>query len=238
MKDPSFPLYARDWLTETCTMSLPARAVLMDLMCQQWLHGPLPDDPHKLRKMCAADKDEFDAVWPEVQERLVKTSGFGWVNERLEEVRQERAAYLERQRANGALGGRPPSKTQDKPKQNPVVTSGLTQTEPKHNLASASASASALSSSIATADIPLTPKGELGEAFNEWIAYKKEKGQAYKPKGLAALIKRLERMPDPIGAIQHSMAMNYTGVYPEKPHTNGKAIKETIYEKAVRLGGV
>ena len=62
------------------------------------------------------------------------------------------------------------------------------------------------------------------EALEMWIAYKKEKRQAYKPRGLEALKKKLLQLSNgnPEYAkviVEYSMGNNYTGLF--APKNNG-----------------
>lgn len=87
---------------------------------------------------------------------------------------------------------------------------------------------------------PLTPQGgtaeeqieipfcgELQEAFNDWIAYKAEKRQGYKPRGLKSLITQVKRYAEQFGeletanAIRNSMASNYQGIVFDRIGKNG-----------------
>lgn len=67
---------------------------------------------------------------------------------------------------------------------------------------------------------PLWVTNAFWDAFDLWIAYKKEKKQAYKPIGEHMLIKRLFRdftsEADVIAAIEYSMSQNWDGIFPEK----------------------
>ena len=59
------------------------------------------------------------------------------------------------------------------------------------------------------------------EALDMWLAYKKEKHQSYKPRGLAALKKKLLQLSNgnPEYAkviVEHSMGNNYSGLYAPK----------------------
>lgn len=59
------------------------------------------------------------------------------------------------------------------------------------------------------------------EALDMWLAYKKEKRQEYRPRGLAALKKKLLKMSNgnPEYAkviVEHSMGNNYSGLYAPK----------------------
>lgn len=63
---------------------------------------------------------------------------------------------------------------------------------------------------------------ELNDIFSQWLKYKNERRQSYKPRGLEALIKRLNKESELKGAdavaeaIEYSMANNYAGIYYEK----------------------
>lgn len=69
---------------------------------------------------------------------------------------------------------------------------------------------------VETIEIPFS--GELREAFDDWIAYKKEKRQPYKARGMKSLITQVRRYAEQFGdeatasAIRDSMASNYQGI--------------------------
>jgi len=54
--------------------------------------------------------------------------------------------------------------------------------------------------------------------LTEWLAYKKEKGQGYKPAGLKALIKKISVHSDDVlrEAVDQAMVSNWAGLFPEK----------------------
>lgn len=60
--------------------------------------------------------------------------------------------------------------------------------------------------------------GELREAVFDWLAYKKERRESYKPTGLKSLISRIQNYANQFGdtetagAIRDSMASNYAGI--------------------------
>ncbi len=58
------------------------------------------------------------------------------------------------------------------------------------------------------------------DALDLWLAYKKERKQAYKPIGEHMLIKRLFRdfpsEAEAVAAIEYSMSQNYQGIFAEK----------------------
>ena len=67
-------------------------------------------------------------------------------------------------------------------------------------------------------EIQIPFDGALLDAFNDWIAYKEEKRQPYKPRGLKSLISQISRYAEQFGdtatanAIRDSMASNYQGI--------------------------
>lgn len=71
-----------------------------------------------------------------------------------------------------------------------------------------------------TKGTPIIPfEGELREKFDEWLAYKTERGQKYKPTGLRSLIKKIEDGVRDCGeafvisAIDNSISNNWQGLF-------------------------
>jgi uncharacterized protein YdaU (DUF1376 family) len=48
---PAFMLYASDWLAGTADLTMEEKGLFMDMLCQQWLRGSLPNDLDKLCRM-------------------------------------------------------------------------------------------------------------------------------------------------------------------------------------------
>lgn len=75
------------------------------------------------------------------------------------------------------------------------------------------------------------------EALDMWLAYKKEKRQAYKPRGLEALKKKLLRLSNgnPEYAkviVEYSMGNNYTGLFaPKNNGVNSYEQQQRTYNK-------
>ena len=86
------------------------------LLCYQWGTGKLSSDP-ATQEIIAGGK---------VSEAVLAKFPRG-KNRRLEQERRKQQEYRKKQRNNGMLGGRPA-----KPKPNPSLSSGLTQTEPNY----------------------------------------------------------------------------------------------------------
>lgn len=76
--------------------------------------------------------------------------------------------------------------------------------------------------------IPLTPfTGELGAKVEEWLAYKREKGQSYKPTGLKSLITKIQKSAEQHGeravidAIDTAMSNSWQGFFPKQKQESG-----------------
>lgn len=67
---------------------------------------------------------------------------------------------------------------------------------------------------------------ELDDAFNEWLQYKKEKGQTYKEKGLNSLINKIWKqlkvasVASIVEDIENCMACNYQGIFFKQTKNN------------------
>lgn len=81
---------------------------------------------------------------------------------------------------------------------------------------------------------------EMMPVVEEWLAYKQEKKQSYKPKGFKNFYKRLCDLSnnDPRVAmmvIEQSMANNYDGIFPLKQNNSNNSYgRETITDKIRR----
>lgn len=74
------------------------------------------------------------------------------------------------------------------------------------------------------------------DALSLWLAYKKEKGQTYKPRGLAALKARLDLLSGgdadkAMEIVNFSMANNYAGLFAPKQCINGRNDADNIRSK-------
>jgi hypothetical protein len=73
-------------------------------------------------------------------------------------------------------------------------------------------------------------------AINDWLEYKREKKQSYKPRGLQAFYTDCIKFgADLPSAIQHSMAKNYAGIYADRSSdretwSNGTALKTKSFQ--------
>lgn len=67
------------------------RGIYISLLCHEWKHGPIPDDPRRLAGVCNASPDQMRGAWPQVRECFDEhpdRDGY-LVNQRLEEERKK-----------------------------------------------------------------------------------------------------------------------------------------------------
>ena len=95
----------------------------------------------------------------------------------------------------------------------------------------------------------LRPKGvldmsivapEMQEVVEKWLAYKKEKGQSYKPTGFSSFYKKLCKLSNnnpqvAMAIVEESMSNNYAGIFPLRNNNNNNNYgRETITDKIRR----
>ena len=80
---------------------------------------------------------------------------------------------------------------------------------------------------------------QMREAVETWLAYKKEKGQSYKPTGFKTFYKNLYKFSDgdhdiAMQIVELSMQNNYAGIFPLRNNNNNNYGRETITDKIRR----
>ena len=72
----------------------------------------------------------------------------------------------------------------------------------------------------------------LKEGIELWLKHKKEKNQTYKPTGFEMLIKKCIREyqteEEFMAAVEHSVGLNYAGIYPDKSAPKKNPINQKI----------
>ena len=104
--DRFFPFYGADFFEseKVACMSLAARGLYIGALWRQWRTGGLPADPQLLARLLGVGLDEFRQVWPEVAPCFELVDG-RLQNRRLELVRAEQQATLEKRQSAGKKGG-------------------------------------------------------------------------------------------------------------------------------------
>lgn len=119
--NPIFPLYYNDIDRSTRDWTDEEFGCYMRLLMHQWDKGEIPKDPQRLARIVTS----LGSSWVQVGLKFTETEK-GYINERLEEIRQERNAFNKKQQENGKKGGR-------KPKINPNNNPNINPNESLHN---------------------------------------------------------------------------------------------------------
>lgn len=186
MKTPYYKLYPEDFMTGVSDMGLTQRGAYISMLNYQWIKGPLPSDKSTLYRMVGAMTEDEQTAVNIVLDKKFTLIEDGWVNIRLKEVHIEATAFMLKQHQNGSKGGRPKG-SGGKPKKNPTVSSGKTQTDSQKETQSetqkkACHSSYSLSNTDSNTDSKpkrpqlkkwwpeffFTENDEFQEAWNEW----------------------------------------------------------------------
>ena len=235
MKDPAMLFYASDFLTGVALMSMKERGQYITLLCLQQQRGHLTLS--EMRKAAGA-------LSAEVLGKFVEDENGKFYNIRADREIARRAAHCDRQRKNvearwkkekdtyghdsGNTNGTPKGNTVVLPlemgNRNNNITPVISTVEPdKKNCTDTVRDHKDLVHDFGNR--------ELNEAFAEWVRYKTEKRQAYKPTGLANLIAQVERYaaqytPEAVaGLIRDCMASNWAGIIFDRLRSGNAAKK-------------
>ena len=100
-RPPAFQFYADDFLAGVCDFTAEEVGVYIQLLCVQWSRGYIADDPSRWERITGACREVVAGV---LKAKFIQIDR-GWVNARLEEVREKQQTAKQ----NGSKGG---SKTQ------------------------------------------------------------------------------------------------------------------------------
>jgi uncharacterized protein YdaU (DUF1376 family) len=177
---PYFPFYPADFIVGTMMLSAEEVGAYIRLLAFQWQQGGIPSAPGEQAIIAGVRAGKLAKVLTKFE---MGADGF-LRNTRLEAERVKVEDARSRNAENGKKGGRPKTKTDSQPKDNPPVIFGLSQSEPKKSQSETESE----SETKPESNTPVVPKGtEVGavysEAFEEfWQLYprKEGKGQAWK----------------------------------------------------------
>lgn len=154
LKDPSFPLYANDFLLGTMGMDDAEVGAYIRMLCVQWDRGFLPKNAIEIAKIIGNKKKSIEGALV----KFIPHENGGVFNKRLSIERWKRDEWLKVQKDNGCKGGRPP-KPNDNPNESQDKPTGLNGFPPeKPNQNPTETSSSSLSSSSLSKERVHTPK--------------------------------------------------------------------------------
>jgi len=100
---PWMQIYIGDELAETSHLSAEEYGSHMRLRLHQWLHGELPTDEERLRRICLVDREQ----WPSIREALAPLFDWQWHHPKTAELRRQAEELRRTKVENGKKGGRP-----------------------------------------------------------------------------------------------------------------------------------
>jgi uncharacterized protein YdaU (DUF1376 family) len=107
---PYVPFFTSDWLASSARvdMTLPERAVYLDLLFHIWERGgAIPSDHAKLAKLAFVTPEEFERVWPAVGAHIIQhpDEPDALTNLKMLDVIRKQAANFQAKSNSGRLGG-------------------------------------------------------------------------------------------------------------------------------------
>ena len=115
--DTWMPLYIGDYLQDTTRLSTEQHGAYLLLIMDYWTNGPLPDDDAALAQVTRLQPAAWKKTRPVIA-RFFSIEDGEWRHKRIDEEHARALKFVEKQKANGAKGGRPrktQAETQNKP---------------------------------------------------------------------------------------------------------------------------
>lgn len=254
--DPAFLMYSKDWLSGTAEYMPDEKGVYIDLLCYQHQNNGLPKDTERLAKMVGLSHESFLKIWQVISKHFIESDN-RMVNQKLQKVMNNRAEKSHINTITGTFAGilrlgnyssRQYKYLRDNfkvsnfinyPKEE--ITERLTEwidtclksigngNEDVNNYKK-------VLEKVLSENSIILPEG-FEPLILEWLQYKSEKGQSYKPTGLKNLLLTFieESGSDKEEAkkmLKYSMSKNYTGLFKDK--SNGSNRQNTgRHEKRV-----
>lgn len=203
---PYFPFYVADFACDGKVEGMSTQAVgaYILLLCKAWQETPpgsIPDDDSVLAKWSRLSPDQWSECRPSVVAAFRRhTDGRFYQKRMVDEYRK--LCRIKRLRSDAA---------------------NVRWSQQSTSNASALQRVSDSESRKPEGGVEETDPPWLAEVLGSWVGYKSERGQRYKPKGMAAVKSEMLEHGEAWSraAVQHSMACNYAGLFPPKGSTNG-----------------
>lgn len=229
---PAFQFYPSDFLGGVTHLEDHEIGVYIKLLCALWINGnSLSFRFTKLARTTSTPLNVFESVWPEIACKFVIVDGF------ISHPRFSRMMKIsEINKQNGSLGGRPVKangKRNHNRIDNPSESDLETEREAKtlknedRRMKNEDRRMKVETKKKEQPDLSLVdPK--LSDVVADWISYKAERGESYKPIGLKAFVSRLNSIASSEGheavrsKLQRAMANDWKGWEHGGEESNGK----------------
>jgi len=131
-KAPAYQVYANEEFTKAGSLTNAELGALTRARNWSWIHGALPCNDDRRRRIMQVDAEDWPATWAVVRESLAE-SAHGWTFPELEDQRARHAAYREKQVKNGRASGEARRKNHGSTTVQPKTNHGSTTVQPKTN---------------------------------------------------------------------------------------------------------
>ncbi|OIQ19326.1 MAG: hypothetical protein BM557_06380 [Flavobacterium sp. MedPE-SWcel] len=101
MKDPAFPFHAQDFLVGTMHMTCEETGAYIKLLAYQWVNIGIPK-----KRLSIIMGAGWENTWLAIRDKFIEKNDV-YFNTRLEDEREKRARFKQKQSENGKKGGRP-----------------------------------------------------------------------------------------------------------------------------------
>lgn len=240
MKDPAFLFYSKDFYMGTRMMLPEERGCYVDLMIYQHQNGVIPNDIRRLMMHCSGCSEEI--IRSVLQSKFNQTVD-GWLNQKLNDVVNQRSTYRPKKIAAGVLAGIL-SKSKISKKNKEIIKKEFRIEDFTERDGELITDVNLIKSSIRdwynqmvehlvdqTANNIGIGNGigniinneEIGmdflPAFTKWIAYKGGRKESYKTEeSLAAMCRKLVKLSGnnanrALEIVEQSMANNWAGLF-------------------------
>jgi uncharacterized protein YdaU (DUF1376 family) len=141
---PFIPLYYGDFIGGTMSFGADEVGAYLLLICYQWQNGHIENDPHSIERIARCEYGHLQRVL----KKFKPDGNGGLINERCEQIRQERKAFMENARESGIRGyearwGKLPPSASSNPDSNPNrVPNRVPNSKPDTSSSSSSSSSS------------------------------------------------------------------------------------------------
>lgn len=229
---PAFQFYADDFISGTADMAPEEVGAYIRLLCWQWNRGCIPVEPERQQRLAGG------CVSAAVLSKFELCEDGALRNARMEKVRENSDGFRKMQSEKGkksALArarfntGSTAVQPEQQPNPQPECNSPSPSPSPKDNKRASVESGLELGLEKPSSQWEIKFGLELPEnlrtqncldAVREWLKYKAERREGYKPTGLKASLTKWGNEFTPANfpqAIQNSMASGWSGVFPPKP---------------------
>ena len=161
--DTWMPLYIGDYLQDTTRLSTEQHGAYLLLIMDYWTNGPLPDDDAALAQVTRLQPAAWKKTRPVIA-RFFSIEDGEWRHKRIDEEHARALKFVEKQKANGAKGGRP-KKTQTETQNKPMGFDRDNPDDKPNETPSPSPSpVNPLSEEKVVGDLPSSGEGAAGNA--------------------------------------------------------------------------